>query len=127
MAAPNSAGWRVRQNFLAQGGISREQPERDQAVRLAAAHRLGEIEGAVIGLAGQPLEAAPDQEFQPSREIVAAKERTTVDLAGREILNLRDLLDEAVARDDSARSAELFNGCNRHLSAQCVIRFKTLF
>ena len=78
-------------------------------MRLAAAHRLREVEGAVLGLAGQPLEAAPDQEFEAGREVVALEELAPVDLARRKILDLRNLLDEAVACDDGARGAKLPN------------------
>ena len=58
------AACELRHDLATQGGIGREQPKRDQAVRLAAAHRLRQIERAVLALAGQPLEAAPDQELQ---------------------------------------------------------------
>ena len=103
LAAPKSVPLAMLgDDFAAKAGVRGEQSERDQAVRLAAAHRLGEIERAVLGLAGQPVEAAPDQTFEAVREMVAPKELAAIDLAGGKILDLRDLLDEAVARDDSA-------------------------
>ena len=58
------AGGDVRDDLPTQGGIGREQSEGDQAVRLAAAHRLRQIECAVVAFAGKPLEATPDQEIQ---------------------------------------------------------------
>ena len=48
-------------------GSAGEQTERDQAVRLAAAHRLGEIERSVVALAGEPFEAALDQQLSDRR------------------------------------------------------------
>ena len=50
-------------DFTTEGGVGGEQSERDQAVRLAAAHRLGEVERAVLALSGKPLEAALDQKL----------------------------------------------------------------
>ena len=119
LAAPNSAPLANFGHDLAtQGGISREQPERDQAVRLATAHGLREIERAVLALAGQPLETAPDQQVQSLREVVALEERAPIDPAGRKILDLRNLFDEAIAFDDSAWGAQLLDGRYGHFPDQ---------
>ena len=102
-AAPKSApACDLRDDLATQGGISRQQPKSDQAVRLTAAHGLRQIECAVVAFAGQPLEASPDQEVQASGEIIPLEERTPIDFAGRKILNLCDLFNEAIAFDDSA-------------------------
>jgi hypothetical protein len=63
-------------------------------VRLATAHRLRQIERAVLAFAGQPLKAAPDQQFQPLGEVVTLEKRPAIDLAGREVLDLCDLFDQ---------------------------------
>ena len=47
-------------HLVAQLRVRREQPERDQAVRLAAAHRLGEIESSVVRPSGEPFKASLD-------------------------------------------------------------------
>ena len=100
LAAPKSSdAGQLGRDFATEGGVGSEQPERDQAVRLTAAHRLGEVERAVLALAGEPIEAALDQKLQAGGEVVAPEELAPVDLARREILDLRDLLDETVARD----------------------------
>ena len=104
----------LRHDLTTQGGISREQPERDQAVRLAAAHGLREIECAVLALTSEPLKAAPDQEVQSLREVVALEESAPINLTGREILDLRDLFDQAVAFHDCAGDAQLFDSRDRH-------------
>jgi hypothetical protein len=82
-----------RHDLMTQSGISRQQPERNLAMRFAATHSLRQIERAVLAFARQPLEAAPNQQLQSLREIIPLEERAPIDLAGREILDLCDLLD----------------------------------
>jgi hypothetical protein len=50
--------------------------------------------------------------------MVSTKEVAPIDSAGRKIVDLRDLLDEAVARYDGTSSAELFDGGNGHEGAK---------
>jgi hypothetical protein len=81
-------------------------------------HGLGQIEGAVLALPGQPLKAAPDQEVQPLGEVVAPEKRAAIDLAGREISDLCDLFDQAIAFHDIAGDAQLFDRRYGHFPNQ---------
>jgi hypothetical protein len=83
-------------------------------VRLTTAHRLRKIERAVLALAREPIEPAPNQQVQPRREIVTLEERAPIDLARGKILNLGNLFDEAVAFHNRAGNAQLSNSCYRH-------------
>jgi len=103
-----------RGDLPTQGGVLGDQAERDQAVGLAAAHGLGEVEGAILRAAGQPIEPAPDQQLEAIGEEIAAEELSSVDLAGGQGLDLSDLLDQAVALDESARGTELLDRGYRH-------------
>jgi hypothetical protein len=76
-------------------------------VGFTAAHGLGEVEGTVVSRAGQPVETAPDEPLQAIREMIVPKKVASIDFGGGKILDLSDLLDEAVARDESVRDAEL--------------------
>jgi hypothetical protein len=107
---------RFRHDLPTQGGVRSEQPERNQAVRLTTAHGLRQIERAISALAGQSLEAAPDQEIEALGEVIAPEERAAVDLEGGEILNLRYLFDEAVAAHDLAGATQLFHSADWHFS-----------
>jgi hypothetical protein len=91
-----------------------EQSERYEAVGLTAAHRLGEIEGAVIASPGEPFEPAFDEPLQAIGEVVTAEKLVTVDSVAWEVLDLRYLLDEAVAGNRCAWRAKLANRLNRH-------------
>ena len=76
---------------------------------LTAAHRLGEIESSVVGLAGKALEPAVDEKLQSSGKMISAKKLSAFNFAGSEIVNLSNLLDEAVAGHDAVGCAELLN------------------
>ena len=67
-----------------------------------------------------PLEAAPDEEIEPRREIVALKERAAVDFAQRKIFNLCNLFNEAIAPHDSARDTKLFDSRYRHFLTRII-------
>src|SRR4051812_6028669 len=99
----------------AKSRVGREEAERDQAMRLAAAHCLGEIEGTVLRLTGQAVKTALDQELQARSEVVASEEVPTIHPAGREILDLRNLFDQAVAGDDRVRDAKLSDSRDWHV------------
>src|SRR5215831_13062173 len=81
---------------------------------LATSHRLGEIKRTIFALARQSIEPTPDEKLQPGGEVVAPEEGASIDAAGCEILDLRYLLDEAVAGDDTIRLAELPDSRNWH-------------
>jgi hypothetical protein len=53
------------------------------------AHGLGQIEGAVLAFASEPIEPAANQQVQSCREVVALEECPSIDLAGCKILNLQ--------------------------------------
>ena len=56
-----------------------EQAERQQVVRLAAAHRLGQLEDALRGPALQPAEPLGEERPHPLRDVVLGKERDRID------------------------------------------------
>jgi hypothetical protein len=56
-------------------------------------------------------------------KVVAPEELARVDPARREILYLRDLLNETIARDDGAGDAKLLDGRNRNRLFQDPIVF----
>jgi hypothetical protein len=95
-------------------------------VRLAAAHRLREIKGAILTLAGEAFEPASDQQLEAGREIIPLKEGASSDPVRRKILDLRDLFNEAIAFHDSARDTQLLYGRYRHLARFIVLSEKML-
>jgi hypothetical protein len=96
----------------------REQPEGNEAMRLAAAHGLGEIKGAIVGRAGEALEPASHQKAEALGEVISSEKLSALDMTRAELFELRDLLDEAVARHDRVGYAELLNRRNCHRLAQ---------
>jgi hypothetical protein len=82
---------------------------------LSTAHCLSEIERAIIGLTSEAFEAPFDQTPQSVCEVVPAEELAAIDLAGCEILDLSDLLDQAIAGHEAAWRTELLYGRNRHI------------
>jgi hypothetical protein len=78
-------------------------------MRLPAAHRLGEIVGPCIIFSGQPFKTGGDQPLQPVSEVVAPKERITINFAMLELLKVGHLVDEAVTGDFGARNAKTIN------------------
>jgi hypothetical protein len=116
LAAPNSS---PAENF---GTISRRRTgsaaSSPNAIKLccfAPAHGLGEVERAIVTFPGQALKPPRYQQFKSGSKVVPLEESVTVDLAGGKILNLRHLLDQAIAFDNRAGRAELLDGGYRHL------------
>jgi hypothetical protein len=83
-------------------------------VRLAPTHRLGEIEGSIVAPSREPFKTPLDQPFQAVSEVVAAEKLAAVDDAARKVFDLRDLLDEAIARNGRARPAKYVYRPYRH-------------
>jgi hypothetical protein len=105
-----------RDHLAAQLRVRREQSERYEAMGLAAAHRLREIEGSVVAPSREPFEASLDQPFQAVGEMVAAEKLTAVDPAMREVLDLRHLFDQAVARNSWAWPTKYIYGLDGHVN-----------
>jgi hypothetical protein len=80
----------------------------------AAAHRLREIECAILSLASESFEAAVNEEIQAIGKEIPAKKLSSVNLAQSKLFELSNLLNEAVARYGAARCAELLNRCYWH-------------
>lgn len=68
------------------------------------------MESAILALAGQPFETLFDEPPEAVGEIVPAKEFATFDPAAGKILDLRYLLDQAVAGHEGVRGALLVEG-----------------
>lgn len=59
-------------------GMLRQQAESQQVVRLAAAHRLGQLEDSLRGPALQPAESLGEKRPHPLRDVVLGEERGRV-------------------------------------------------
>lgn len=90
-----------RDHIAAQLGVCRESSERDEAVGLTVAHRLGEIERPVIAASGEPFETALDQPLQSISEMVAAEK-----LAAIYLPRARSSISPWLLRSDSRGSGE---------------------
>ena len=66
-------------------GVLREQAESQQVVRLAAAHRLGQLEDALRGPALQPAEPLGEERLHPLGDVVLGEERGRIDAIPDEV------------------------------------------
>jgi hypothetical protein len=72
-------------------------------VRLASAHRLGEIKRAGIRSTGQPLKACIEKPVKPFGEMVPAKEFPWVQTRWIvQVLHIGDLIDQVIALNEVA-------------------------
>ena len=97
----------AKKHFLAQLGITRQQAQRDHAVRLAAAHRLREQEDRrTCARAAQMTERPIHQREHAVGEVVLLEELRTIDLALEEGIEVENRGATVSGKDGLARFAE---------------------
>ncbi len=101
----------LRGQYLgAQVRMPRQQAEGGHHVRLAAAHRLGQLEGGLIGLAGQAQQALAEQRLHAGGDVVAGEEGAPVAFVGDEVREVLDGLGHPIVVDHRMNLAGVTNG-----------------
>ena len=87
-----------------------EKAERQQVVRLAAAHRLGELEDALGGRALQAPGSLGEQGAHAFGDVVLGEERGGVDAIRHQVAEVENRVASAGVEGSGARYASLFDG-----------------
>ena len=96
--------------------VPRQQAERDHHVRLAATHRLGQLEHRLVGLARQPQQALTEELRHAVGDVVAREELAAVAFVADEVGQVLDTLAHPVVVDDRVEAAGLLDGLDHELA-----------
>lgn len=90
--------------------VARQQAQRNHHVRLAAAHRLGQLEDRLVRLPGQTKQAFAEQLRHPVGDEVAREELAPVARVANEVGQVLDALAHPIVVDGRVEAAGLLDG-----------------
>ena len=103
------------EHFRAKFRVLRQHPERDEIVRLAAAHRLREFEQRLLGFALHPSKCLDEQRLHPVSDPSLIKKLRPVDFALNQVREIQHCVAFRRVENAAPRCAKLFEGLHSRM------------